>query len=229
MRYVAWIVVLACSPTISAQHLSDEGLRPYITLWKAEEVDSIRSILPTLSQKYPGKPEILFFQAVFEMDGEKAAAGFLRIVNTHPDSYFADEALFRLIQHDYALGQYRTADTRVQELVRRYPQSPWAEKAGVFAMKAVQTDAFKDTSAVTQTTARYTLQLGAFSRSQNAEDLKTKLVAAGFTGAATGEKTVAGKKYFTVTWGSFADKDAARREGDRMKSKMNLTYSIVEK
>jgi hypothetical protein len=223
------VVGLMLTLPLAGQNLSDEGLRPYVNLWQEEQSDSLRALLPQVVTKFPGKPETLFFAAVYETNGEKAAADFLNIVTRFPDSYFADQSLFRLIQYDYALGQYKSADARVQEFERRYPKSALVEKARVFALTNSGGQSLGGHETTQPMTGGFTLQLGAFSQSRNAEDLKAKLVSSGYADALTGEKTVNGKKFYTVTWGSFSDKEQARLLGEKIKEKLKLLYSIVEK
>ncbi len=229
MRHVWWIILLWPAGSASPQAPSHEGLRPYMTLWQNEQTDSLRAVLPQLIQKFPGKPETLFFTAVFETDGEKAAAGFLNMVTTFPNSYYADQSLLRLIQYDYALGQYKNADERVKLFEQKYPQSSFLSNAQVFGMKKTAVTNGNPMADSAESDGRFTLQLGAFSLAKNASDLYAKLVSAGFTQVKTGEKTVNGKLLHTVTCGAFSDRERARQEGDRIKAKLNLTYTIIEK
>lgn len=229
MRHIWWIILLWPTGSASPQAPSDEGLRPYTTLWQHEQTDSLKSVLPQVIKKFPGKPETLFFAAVFESDGEKAAGGFLNIVTKYPSSYYADQSLLRLIQYDYALGQYQSANERVKLFEERYPQSPFLPNALAFGMKKTAIPNENHDNDSTESDERFTLQFGAFSQSKNATDLQAKLVSAGCTRVKTGEKTVNGKHLYTVTCGSFRDRERARQEGDRIKAKLNLTYTIVEK
>lgn len=227
------LIGLTCS--LHAQKFSDPGLKPYIELWQNEGVDSLRSALPAILKKYPNKPEALFLQAVFETDAKKANAVYETILKDHRQNVIADESLFRLIQYDYAVGKYRIAQDRANQLKSEYPASRFLKKAeqmfaGLEKEAAVEKTVVADSEANTKTVGKkFRLQVGAFGQMKNAEDLRDKLKNAGYTPIEFSEKTVNDKKLILVWVGAFGTKDEAAKTGDVLKSKFHLNYTIVEK
>jgi septal ring-binding cell division protein DamX len=203
-------------------------------LWQNDGVDSLRSALHAILKKYPNKPEALFLQAVFETDAKKANAIYETILKDHRQNVIADESLFRLIQYDYAVGKYRVAQVRANQLKNEYPASRFLKKAEqMFAgleqapvEKAVVTDS---DAAVNVSEKKFRLQVGAFGQLKNAEDLRDKLKNAGYTPIEFSEKTVNDKKLILVWVGAFGTKDEAAKTGDVLKNKFQLNYTIVEK
>lgn len=231
--FLAFLFVL--NGTVTAQKISDPGLKPYIELWQNEGVDSLRSALPSILKKYPNKPEALFLQAVFETDAQKANAVYEVILKDHRDNITADECLFRLVQYDYAVGKYRVAQDRANQLKSEYPSSRFVKKAeqmfaGLEKEAAVEKTVEADSEANTKTVGKkFRLQVGAFGQMKNAEDLRDKLKNAGYTPIEFSEKTVNDKKLILVWVGAFGTKDEAAKTGDVLKSKFQLNYTIVEK
>ena len=219
---------------VYSQKLSDTALKPYVELWQNDGVDSLRSVLPALLKKYPKQPEVLFFQAAFETDAVKASAVYESILKDHKDNVVADESLFRLVQFDYAVGKYKPAQEKAERLKKDYPKSvfvPRAEKmfAGLNQEIKLEEKAPNSGLAIPAAEKKFRLQVGAFSQTANAEELRDKLKAAGYTLIEFSEKIVNDKKLILVWVGAFGSKDEAVKTGDVLKAKFKLTYTIVEK
>jgi hypothetical protein len=104
---------------------------PETLLWLLEEnrIDEIKQKLPEVSRAYPNSPTVLYLQGVLESDGEKALGYYQKILKDHPTSTFADDALLRLAQCDFARGLYIAADKKVRQLPKQYPDSPLCDDA----------------------------------------------------------------------------------------------------
>ncbi len=207
---------------------SGSDLKPYVALWKSEQVDSVRAVLPQLAAKFPKSPEVLFWQAVFDADADRAVRFYGSFVEAYPGHDLADEALYRLLLYEYALGQYKSAQEQFERLKKNYPRSAFLQKAAALPLLQGGLEGTGRDSATGKAPQPYTLQLGAFSQMQNATELKAKLDASGFQGAVIDEKVVNQKRLYVVKWGSFAAKDEAQRGGDALKSKLAINYLIVE-
>lgn len=234
---VLLISVLSLQP-LSAQKISDPALKPYVELWQNENADSLRSVLPALLKKYPAQPEVLFFQSVFETDAEKAITGYSAIIKNYPDNALADESLYRLVQYDYAKGSYKAAQEKAAQLKLTYPASRFTGKADVMFAGLNQTTQIPvealtsgADSAASQKISekKFRLQVGAFGQIKNAEDLRERLKKNGYTQIEFSEKIVNDKKLFLVWVGAFDNKDEAAKTGEILKSKLQLSYTIVEK
>ncbi len=72
---------------------------------------------------------------------------------------------------------------------------------------------------------RYTLQLGAFSQSANADQLRTRLLAKGVK-ARIEENPSGEKRFFRVLYGDFADAASAQQAGERMLAPLGYMFQV---
>ena len=176
----------------------------------------------------PNNPEVIFLDAVLTEDGAKAQKLYDLISTTFPSSKFADAALFRSFSYYYALGLYKKASEVKTLLTSRYPNSPYLNNTNrVFPLTdevlLVSSAPYKPKS---YNNVKFTIQAGAFSNFQNAENLKEKLLESGYH-ASIKPKTVNGKTLHVVTVGSFTDKGEAITFLKIFKDKYNFSGRIV--
>jgi len=93
------------------------------------ETDVVRAELPSLLDKYPNNPGVLYLQAVLTTDGTEAIRIYQSIVDNFPQSEWADDALYKVYQFYYAIGLYRTAEIKMHQLATDYPQSKYITQA----------------------------------------------------------------------------------------------------
>jgi len=230
MRIFTLLFLLAAASG-SAQSV-DQAMKPYVKLWQDDQVDSIKNVLPELLKKYPDKVETKFFSAVFESDADKALPFYEALLAKRPNHPFADECLFRLMQFAYAKGTYQAARMKFEKLQKDYPHSPLLPMAiQLFSETLMDTlspvTIKSDTTKIVKSGGRkYALQVGAFSMMQNANELKSKIMDAGFEPVDIIEKKVNGKKLFAVWVGAFDSKNDAQKKGQELKEKLHLDFSI---
>ncbi len=99
------------------------------TAWLEERFVDVQKALPSVAEKYPKHPTVLFLQAFFQNEGEKAIALYSQLYQGGMESPFAEAALFRLAQYQYAKDHPATARRLFSFLVKRYPKSKWADDA----------------------------------------------------------------------------------------------------
>ncbi|MCK6544114.1 SPOR domain-containing protein [bacterium] len=235
-----WIIIFLLLHVIpvSGQTMSDPGLKKYIGLWEREQTDSLKTLIAEMEKKFPKAPEAIFLKNTYETDGAAAYAVYLRFVRDYPKNIFAPEAYHRMIQYDAAAGRYALAQDNLIKLRTDYPGSSCIKSAETLfpaaksdeATQAIMT-APSDTVRPTEINAgkKFRLQVGAFSDQKNAQELKQKLTAKGYTPIEFSEKTVNGKNLILVWVGAYATREDAKKAGDTIKSKEQLNYSIVEK
>lgn len=86
--------------------------------------DAVREQLPALLSEHPNDPGVLYLQALLTREGADAVRTYQSIVDNFPKDEWADDALFKVYQFYYALGLYRTADLKMNQLKTEYPTSP---------------------------------------------------------------------------------------------------------
>ena len=107
----------------------DVDIVPYLKQIENGNVDDVKNEIPDLKEKYPNSPSIMFLDGVLTENGQKAVLIYQNIVDKYPDSKYADAALYRIYSYYYALGLYEAAKEKLNQLVSKYPDSPYIKIA----------------------------------------------------------------------------------------------------
>lgn len=137
------LLALAAITTASAQGADDAAIRELVARLDRGETEAVRQQLPELVAKYQNHPGILFVQARVATDGIEAAKLYQSVLDNYPASEWADDALFNLYQYYYAMGLYMTAELRMQQLRKDYPNS---EHLAVKSAPPAGTDTLRKTT-----------------------------------------------------------------------------------
>ncbi len=223
--FMVLLGVILGTAVLPAQTVSDPDLKRLVGLWQSGDTDSLEKTLPLYQKKYSHSPEVMYLTALFHPDGTEAVKTYDHVFRKYPDHLFAEHSLFRIIQYHAALGTYQAAESHYLLMRKNYPGSGLLARAAQLlpGNESGKTGTVQgDTGAVT-----YALQVGAFSARSNAEQHAKTLRVKGLADVTIGEKTVNGKKLFTVLIGSYADKDQASAAGQNLKKEHRMDYSIV--
>jgi cell division septation protein DedD len=126
------LVVLVCPDLLRAQD-SPADVHALIDQVTAGNVDEAKSELPSLKEKSPDDPGVIYLEALLTTDGSVAARLYQSIVDNHPRCEWADAALYKVYQFYYSLGLYKTADIKMAQLQRDYPDSKYLKGQGSMA------------------------------------------------------------------------------------------------
>lgn len=218
--------------------------------------EEVRKILPDLVAKYQNEPGMLYLQGRLATDGIEAVKFYQGIVDNFSKNEWADDALYRIHQYYYSLGLYRTADLKIQQLRKEYPNSPYVagkpepivppqeEKPVKLPEKEVigiETQDIPDTTEPIQSklptqtptlpvavSEPYTVQVGAYSTMVNAEKQKIYFDDLGYKVEIT-NKIRNGRNMYLVWVGSFSTIEEARDLVREIKKKYKLDSMIVER
>jgi hypothetical protein len=194
--------------------------------------DAVKAELPALMTNFQNHPGVLYLQAVLTTDGSEAAKLYQSIVDNFPKSEWADDALFKLYQYYYSIGLYKTGDQKLQQLKQDYPFSTYAVSQGPkpSEQQAAQEPPadLKPTGSVEKFPTSFTVQVGAFSTMQNAEELKTKFEKENYS---SNIFTIVsdGRKLHKVWVGEFQTYDDAKRFTVEIQRKFNLQSIVVSR
>ncbi len=226
-------VVLITLPARTQSGGPDIG--KYLGMISSGQADDVRREIPSLLSQYPNNPGVLYLQGLVTADGAEAVRIYQSIVDNFPRSEWADDALYRVYQYYYALGLYRTAELKLEQLKRDYPDSPVLPKAGGVPMpgeaKRPDTTAGQEPKAARSTDSpqqQFTLQVGAYTTQVNAEKQKLFFEDLGYP-VDVGSKMKDNKSLFIVLVGSFSSAEEARAKADEIKQKYNITSLVVTK
>ncbi|HUL45359.1 MAG TPA: SPOR domain-containing protein [Bacteroidota bacterium] len=226
----------------------DEGeIRSYLERIDQGGADSVRKILPDLIAKYQNTPGIMYLQGRLATDGIEAVKFYQGVVDNFPKSEWASDALYRIYQYYYALGLYKTADLKMQQLKKDYPNSiyvtgkPAAEKVPKHEPPPVKLPTPEPAAPDTQQNVKapaqsqpqtqatsYVLQTGAFSTLSNAQKQKNYFQELGYS-VDINNKIRGNRSLYLVWVGGYKSVEEARAAVKEIRTKYNVESIIVQR
>ncbi|MBI4417836.1 MAG: SPOR domain-containing protein [Ignavibacteriales bacterium] len=234
MRSVILIAVFILVFDAPAQNERDghPDIRRRLEMIERNQAEAVKAELPMLMTNYQNHPGVLYLQAVLITDGTEAAKHYQSIVDNFPKNEWADDALYKLYQYYYSIGLYKTGDQKMQQLRQDYPFSTYAvaEKTPE-PVTPPREDApveVKPTGTVEKYPTSFTVQVGAFSTLQNAEELKAKFEKENYS---SNIFTIVnnGRKLHKVWVGEFQTYDDAKRFTVEIRRKFSLESIVVSR
>lgn len=242
--YVSLFLLFTAS---AAAQMSEEDVRAKLDLVHNGKIDQVRSEIATLRQQYPNDPGVAYIDAYVTEDGSLAARKYQAVVDTYPTSSWADDALYRVYQYYYAVGLYKTADSKQEQLNKQYPNSIYAKKelpapqrlAGTPVPVQTPGDSEVSSSLPQQESAAvsaaqssggpYAVQVGVYSLEPTAIQQSNIMTQTVGKQASVFSKQSGGRTVFAVAFEGFETEQAARQFGSELKSKFNLEWFIVKR
>ena len=139
VRAGRWLGVTAAVTALSIYSIrplpaqSDPRLQAAVQLAQSGRADSaravVRRLLASLSPQDSVYPEALYTQGILAPDAASAMTSLQRVAVEYGWSRWADDALLRLSQLDFAQGDPAGAAQAAERLRRDYPDSPLKAKA----------------------------------------------------------------------------------------------------
>lgn len=124
---------LSVAPSVRLSGQTDPRLRAALALVQSGRADSaralVRRLLATLPPQDSVYPEALYTQGMIAPDAASAATSLQRVVVEYGWSRWANDALLRLAQLNYAQGDPAGAAQAAERLRRDYPDSPLKARA----------------------------------------------------------------------------------------------------
>jgi hypothetical protein len=217
LRLPAVLPALVLFVAVSAPAQQDGPLRPLQRLAETGRIEALREGLSNNKHRLSDDPGYVFLQGRAESDGEQALRFYQEVADNYPSSIWCEQALLKLSQYHYAIGAYAAADRYLTRLRTDYPGTPLLRSAAV-AVPAAKEAARGD--------GGYAVQVGAFDRSEDAQDYAQTITRWGFP-VEVREKTV-GRKQFAAVWvGRFTSKDDARNCQRNIKKKYGVDGLVV--
>jgi len=235
---------------LSAQTQDVDALvRARVKMLDQGKADQVKAELPSLVAKYQNHPGILYLQGRLSSNGAEASRYYQSVVDNFPKSEWADDALYRIYLYYSTLGLSRTANLKMQQLRKDYPNSPHLREKPYQAEVSDSTDT---TAVVTppvvvsepppepvrkevtpsmpapESSGNYAIQVGAFSSLENATRLKSYFEELGYP--VDVQNRVRGGRSLHLVWaGRFASADEARRFGAEVKRKHNIESIVISR
>jgi septal ring-binding cell division protein DamX len=237
--------LLAAAMTALGQ---DADVQRYVTMVEEGRVEEVRQAVPSLLDKYPNNPGVLYVQALVAKVGAEAARIYQSIVDNFPRTTYADAALYRVYQFYYSLGLYRTAELKLAQLKREYPGSRFLKKSAQESAALAEevdsartpppvsvppalpageaTPAARPPEATPVAPTAFALQVGAYGALENAEKQRKFFVERGYAVEMI-TKVRDTRTFHVVLVGRYATYEEAKAAGTEMKKKHNITFMVI--
>lgn len=218
----------------------DADVQRYVEMVKNGQVEEVRREVPSLLERYPNNAGVLYVQALVTKEGAEAARIYQSIVDNFPKSQYADAALYRVYQFYYALGLYRTAELKLNQLKVQYPDSRYLKGAAGDSVslpeeaQAVAPPAARDSVAAVPAPASpavqgaFVLQVGAYGAQANAEKQRKFFADLGYPVEMI-TKVRDTKTLFVVLVGRYASYDEARAQGVEIRKRYRVDTIVVQR
>jgi tetratricopeptide (TPR) repeat protein len=108
--------------------------------------DSAAVYLPTMEQRYPNNPSLMYLKGLLENNGEEAMVIFSKLYNTHPSSEYGDDAVMKVAEYYYAAGMYVKAANWLKKMPIYYSRSEHIERAVKLFLNSLIVSGHKDTA-----------------------------------------------------------------------------------
>ena len=234
------LLMAFAGPTVAAQ-ASDPDINQYIDRINNGQGDEVRNEIPSLLAKYPNNPGVLYLQGLVTSDGGEAVRIYQSIVDNFPKSEWADDALYKVYQFYYALGLYRTAELKMDQLRKEYPNSTHLKSAAEPETKGLAEEHVQPPAPPVQDTVarpvqepaaapavRFALQVGAFTTQVNAERQKQFFEHLGYPVEVI-NKVKDTRALFLVWVGTYPTYEEAKASGVEIKKKYNVDSIVISR
>jgi cell division septation protein DedD len=253
--YLTILTLTACI-TIFSQTI-DNQVENYVKIIEQGDAEKAFTESADLITSNPHNPGILYLQGRLSSDGTEALKYYQTILDNFPKSQWADDALYQTYQYYYAIGLYRTANLKLDQLKKQYPDSPYLNmkssvpttvdkkddeipqnvsltvetpKPATLQTPTPQTPSLPTSSIETRPTATlaFAIQVGAFSTLKNAEQQKTYFEELGYQ-VEISNKVRSGRSLFLVWVGTYPNAEEAVKVSFEIKKKYNIESIIVQR
>ncbi len=222
LRLCVWIIFVLPA-TLQAQ----KGLQAY----DQGNLTEVRRLLHSQSLE---AAEDAFLRAALTTSADSALEGYRSVLLKYPDHPVSQRARARISQYYYALGNYSQASeiAAIPAAPTASPPTPKVEPAMTATPKSSEDSASEDTRPKTSTEISQVqnsvlrLQVGAFSKKENAKALQLKLENAGYQVVIIDAKAMPNRLY-TVQLSGFTTREAAQKAAEEINKNYGLRAILV--
>ena len=135
-KQISLVVWLLCvgSPTLLFPQEPDREIE---ALLQIQDEAAFHKQLQTLRKKYRGTAVALYLEALTEPNAVAAVEKYKALATRFPKSKYAPQALMKVAEYYFARGLYISSRRKFQEVVEKYPRSPYVYEARYFALASL--------------------------------------------------------------------------------------------
>lgn len=123
MRKLFILTLLPLLLIVSRLEAQTEKVREYLHLVATGRIDEVKKALPDLLAEYPNDAGVQLLHATVIDDAFRALEKYKSIVKNYPESEWADDATWRIVQFYAATGDIETANKELDNYRKKYPNS----------------------------------------------------------------------------------------------------------
>lgn len=244
IRITGIAIALLCAAGFLAAQVSEQEVRRRLDLIHSGQQDRVRAEVNDWLKQSPNDPAVLYLDAYATANGDQAVKKYQAIVDRYPQSEWADDALYKVYQYYYAVGLYKTADAKMNQLNQQYPASIYAQTeakpAETVIRKTPVTAPSRPAPAVEEKnepaapvtaaiTGAYVVQVGVYSQESKAAEQAQNFGAVVGRSAVVFSKQSGGKTVYAVAFDGFSDERTAKVFGGDLKAKFNIDWFVVKR
>lgn len=196
----------------------------YIRMIAEGNSEHVSIQLPELRKKFSNSPVVYYIEGLIASDGNEAIRYFRIIADSFSRSEWADDALVRLAEIYNGIGMQEPMKHSLARLHAEYPESPYIKTNYISNIEEITNKS--TTIPERRLSAEYTIQVGAFSKIENAKKLQRQLKNEGYS-ADIYENLLDGKNLLYLLWiGTYKSVDEAKHSLKNIKSKHKINGLI---
>ncbi len=119
------LVLLLCLITYISAQASSPDINAYLEMVANGKITEVKSQLPDLMVEYPDDAGVKLLLAVVIDDAHKSLDIYKKIVANYPESDWADDAYWRIVQFYALKGETNKAQYELNYFKTKYPKSPY--------------------------------------------------------------------------------------------------------
>lgn len=226
MRCLITSLLLFLSTAVLNTYAQDEQVRTYLKLAAAGKTDEVKMALPDLLAEYPNHPGVMMLHGMVIEDGEKAMEIYEKITARHPDSEWADDAYWRIVQYYAIKGDLEKARRELNNFRKNHPASEYLAPAAdvVRTAERLHNSSSKPVSKPVYTEAEKPRE------DNRQEDETKKYVEEKQNNETAGEieKITGDEGTYGLQVGIYSTREAAESERERFR-KMRMNTEVMQK
>lgn len=198
----------------------DVDISSYLSKIDGGKIDEVKKILLSLKKQNPNSPSVIYLEALLTSEGDIASKLYKEVIDHKQPSEYKDDAMFKLYQYHYALGDFDNSDKYARMLVQTFPNSNYVSRLGKSSSNPA------DGGTEIGTKSKFGIQVGAFVEKRNAESLRSQVMRYGNVQIL--EKEVKGKLFYTVIVIGCANEYECGVLKERIKNEINISGVVVQ-
>lgn len=128
MKRIA-LLLISFFAIFSSIYAQSEEVRDCLKLYAAGKTEAVKQKLLQLEEEYTDDPGIILLQAITSEDAKEAIELYEFIVVEHPQSEWADDAYWRIVQYYAVIDDLPRAKSELEQFRKKYPTSDFIAPA----------------------------------------------------------------------------------------------------